>query len=74
MAPKLAFLNNIMTSVTTTYAALNSIVKVDGQPGNELAQRVLETAKPALDGLLAAIENLGAVRRGDQQVSPASPV
>jgi len=62
MAPKLAFLNNIMSSISAAYSALNSIVKQDGQPGNELAQRVLSAAKPSFDNLYAAIETLGSQR------------
>lgn len=65
MAPKLAFLNKIMSSITTSYSALHLIVKVDGQPGNEQAQRILTTAMPAFVSLFEAIEALGSTRRGE---------
>ena len=37
MAPMLVCINQIMQSVVAAYSALKKIIKVDGQPGNELA-------------------------------------
>ena len=72
MAPMLACINQIMQSVVAAYSALKKIIKVDGQPGNELAQQILATAKPAFEDLIAKIGDMGQGRHGESELNPAS--